>query len=189
MPSKLTTLTASGNKLTGTIPTIFTKLVHLQHLHLANNRLQGTIPGGLGKLTNLEMLHLYNNALTGSLPATLGRLTNLRVAGLGRNHLTGTLPHELEQLTQIQWFQLTGNDELTVGRNEWPSNLETIARRPSTPVWGAPHPHREGKVPEPEHDEGFDPDAHMHPGGRVDEPPVHHSHSDNVYHRSFHQDA
>lgn len=189
MPSKLTTLAASGNKLTGTIPTIFTKLVHLQYLNLAKNHLSGTIPEKLGKLTKLEMLNLFENAFTGTLPATLGKLTNLRVGGLGQNHLTGTLPHELEHLTHVQWFQLTGNEELTVERNEWPANLETTARRPSAPVWGPHRPHVGGKAPEPEHDDGFDPDAHVHPGGRADEPPVHHSHDEDVHHRNFHMDA
>lgn len=189
MPSKLTHLAVGDNKLTGSIPKIFTKLVHLEYLNLAKNRLSGTLPEGLGKLTKLELLNLFENEFTGTLPPSFGALTKLIVGGLGQNHLTGTLPHELEHLTHVQWFQLTGNAGMEVGRNEWPDNLETVARRPRHPVWGPHYAHVGGKDAEPEHDDGFDPDAHVHPGERVDEPPVHHSHEDHIHHRNFHQDA
>jgi len=85
----LRTLDLSGNRLSGTIPTL-TGLVNLQSLHLSRNLLNGSIPS-LSGLTALERFDVRTNLLTGGLP-TLAGLDNLTAVIVANNLLSGPVP-------------------------------------------------------------------------------------------------
>ena len=84
----LKSLGLSGNKLKGTIPQEFKSLPSLfQALRLDYNRLSGTIPDIWTKFTDLGLSARYNN-LRGSLPDSL---MSLRELYLGFNNLSGRI--------------------------------------------------------------------------------------------------
>ncbi len=77
---RVTRLSLSGNRLTGSIPPELGNLSGLVGLNLSHNWLTGSIPPELGKLLALEYLYLdANNGLTGPLPLEMGRLTDLSI--------------------------------------------------------------------------------------------------------------
>ena len=67
---------ASGNPLSGTIPTQIGRFTAVTYLGLGDNRISGTVPTELGNLVGLtDALHLWKNRLSGTLPTELGRLS------------------------------------------------------------------------------------------------------------------
>ena len=107
--ARLDTLNLGGNQLSGTIPLELGGLSNLQELDLGNNQLRGGIPPELGRLTQLQSLRLWRNELTGTIPPELAGLSNLRQLYLGFNQLSGMIPPELGELTQLQALNLRGN--------------------------------------------------------------------------------
>lgn len=74
----LTDIRLSENRLTGTVPFGFSKLVRMEKLHLSDNKLTGTISPFLFKqTTRLVELSLSNNHLEGTLPTTLSNMGDL----------------------------------------------------------------------------------------------------------------
>ena len=107
---RVTSLTLTGNGLSGAIPPELGDLTNLQEMYLWGNELIGAIPPELGDLTNLQVLWLGHNELIGAIPPELGDLTNLQVLILGSNELIGAIPPELGDLTNLQELYLWGND-------------------------------------------------------------------------------
>ncbi|XP_061346769.1 probable LRR receptor-like serine/threonine-protein kinase At1g06840 isoform X2 [Gastrolobium bilobum] len=68
LSENITTIDLSNNKLTGTIPSYFSGLPHLQKLSLANNSLSGNIPSNIWQnktnATEMLLLDMQNNQLT-----------------------------------------------------------------------------------------------------------------------------
>ena len=81
-------------------------------LSLSSNRLTGSMPQQLGNLDKLERLVLSNNQLTGTIPAELGMLTNLQTLYLDNNQLTGTLPPSFTGLAALDIFHFHLNPGL-----------------------------------------------------------------------------
>jgi gliding motility-associated-like protein len=80
-------VSANGNNLTGTIPSL--NLPNLQLLHLSGNKFVDTIPNF--NMPNLQRLQLQGNQLTGSIPNF--NMPNLEILSLFDNQLTGTIPN------------------------------------------------------------------------------------------------
>ena len=106
---RVTSLSLSRNRLSGTIPPALGQLTDLQVLQLGNNLLSGEIPLELAGLTNLQGLDLAVNQLRGSIPLELAGLANLRGLHLGFNQLNGEIPPELAGLTNLQELNLGHN--------------------------------------------------------------------------------
>ena len=107
---RVTSLTLTGNGLSGAIPPELGDLSNLRVLNLGVNELSGGIPPELANLTNLQWLDLELNELSGGIPPELAALTNLRELDLGSNELSGGIPPELADLTNLQWLNLGGNE-------------------------------------------------------------------------------
>ncbi|KAH9679215.1 protein kinase domain-containing protein [Citrus sinensis] len=74
-----------GNKLTGSIPVTFSRLLNLQGLGLAFNKLARSIPDEICHLAKLDKLILHGNKFSGAIPSCSGNLTSLRALYLGSN--------------------------------------------------------------------------------------------------------
>jgi Leucine-rich repeat (LRR) protein len=108
--TRLTHLSLSWNRFTGTIPTELFQLTKLKAgLELNDNLLEGTIPTQIGQLTILHDLFLNQNELTGPVPTELWRLTTLSILALNVNRLVGNIPTMLGNLKQLKVLELYNN--------------------------------------------------------------------------------
>ncbi|KAH7651406.1 Non-specific serine/threonine protein kinase protein [Dioscorea alata] len=128
----VTSISLSGQNLTGSLPDELSNLTFLQaidlsfnylngiipaawastpliYLDLGANRITGRIPNELGRITTLQNLHLESNLIEGPLPQSLGNLTSLWLLNLASNNFTGTLPESLGNLKNITYFTIGGN--------------------------------------------------------------------------------
>jgi Leucine-rich repeat (LRR) protein len=78
-------------------------------LTLTGNRLIGPLPSSLGNLSALANIQLNCNGLTGPLPVSIGNLTQLFAIDLSVNQLSGSIPASLNNLTQANFFNLQSN--------------------------------------------------------------------------------
>ncbi|XP_057491310.1 LRR receptor-like serine/threonine-protein kinase RPK2 [Actinidia eriantha] len=102
-------LDASGNLITGTIPSSFGDLTSLVSLDLSWNVLQGSIPSTVGKIRGLKFLSLAGNNLNGTVPTSLGQLHSLEVLDLSSNSLSGEIPKDLVNLSNLTVLRLNNN--------------------------------------------------------------------------------
>jgi Leucine-rich repeat (LRR) protein len=108
--SRLTSLLAWGNGLTGTLPLEIGLLRQLQYLDLEDNSLEGSIPSEVGQLSSqLKGLWLSSNNFTSTLPMELGQLSGLNILSLHNNSLTGKIISEFGQLSSLFEFTLQAN--------------------------------------------------------------------------------
>jgi len=116
LPSNLSNLTylnsldLSNNSFHGQIPSQFSHLSLLNLIQLALNDLNGTLPPQLGQLHNLQSLDFSVNNLTGKIPSTFGNLLSLKNLSMARNRLEGEIPSELGNLHNLSRLQLSENN-------------------------------------------------------------------------------
>ncbi|KAH7836297.1 hypothetical protein Vadar_034397 [Vaccinium darrowii] len=103
----------AGNRLSGQIPSSFSKLTKLIHLNLGGNLLTGTIPIGIQQLKNLTFLQLGPNRLTGSIPDFFSSLTELRILTLSHNKFSGKIPPSISLLSSNLICLELGHNALT----------------------------------------------------------------------------
>ncbi|XP_030958712.1 receptor kinase-like protein Xa21 [Quercus lobata] len=97
------------NLFSGEIPDIFSNLMWLHELDMANNRLSGRIPMSKATCQQLEMLVLARTALNGSIPKQIFELPQLKFLLLANNSLSGFLPNEFGHLRQLEIMDISGN--------------------------------------------------------------------------------
>ena len=106
---KITSITLSNKRITGTIPKYIGNLTNLEVLKLNGNDLRGSIPSEIGNLEKLKTLWLMDNRLTGQIPSSIGNLIKLTSLDLGLNFLEGSIPSSIGQLENIQYIFLCEN--------------------------------------------------------------------------------
>ncbi|KAL8154490.1 hypothetical protein AgCh_000012 [Apium graveolens] len=106
---RVTSLSLSNHRLSGSISSDIGKLENLQFLALYDNNLYGNIPPELGSCTKLQSLYLQGNYLSGVVPNELGNLTELLNLDISSNSLGGNLPPSLEKLNRLQGFNVSTN--------------------------------------------------------------------------------
>jgi len=113
--SSLTSLTISGQGLTGNIPDFIVNSKSLQSslnlLDLSANSLTGSIPSSLSQFNSLITLDLELNNLTSQIPdfSTYASAKSMRNLQLGANGLTGQIPTSISALQNLQVLQLQRN--------------------------------------------------------------------------------
>ncbi|GAU40367.1 hypothetical protein TSUD_319790 [Trifolium subterraneum] len=116
LPSNLSNLTylhtldLSNNSFDGQIPIQFSHLSLLNIIQLPYNNLSGTLPPQLGQLHNLQSLDFSVNNLTGKIPSSFGNLFSLKKLFLARNRFVGEIPNELGNLHNLSTLQLEENN-------------------------------------------------------------------------------
>ena len=107
--NKLTTLDLSNNNFTGIIPASILNLDTLRTLDLSYNKFSGTIPNITKDSVRLSTLDLSNNQLTGSIPASFDKLFYLVTLDLSDNKLSGNLPSLIDDTTYLYTLSLANN--------------------------------------------------------------------------------
>lgn len=91
--TSLTGLDLSNNKLSGSIPSDISSILHfVTSLILSSNSFTGLIPPSLANCTYLNFLELDNNRFNGSIPLELSLLGRLKTFSVANNLLTGQIP-------------------------------------------------------------------------------------------------
>jgi len=93
--SPLLAVRASGNSLTGSIPTEIVNFEIMEELEIRYNQLIGTLPTELGELEALRILSVFQNDFTGQVPSEIGELANLVIFDIFLNDITGAMPAEV----------------------------------------------------------------------------------------------
>lgn len=104
------------NKISGQIPSSFSKMSSLVTLSLSENLFTGTIPSQLGQqnLKSLQFLYLDHNYLIGTIPPSIASPdkdnANAMVEfWLQENMLSGTVPAFIADLQNLKDFYIDGN--------------------------------------------------------------------------------
>ena len=107
--NKLTTLDLSNNNFTTTIPAEILNLDTLRALDLSYNKFTGTIPEINKDSIRISTLDLSNNQLTGSIPSSFNKLFYLVTLDLSDNQLSGSLPSLIDDTTYLYTLSLANN--------------------------------------------------------------------------------
>lgn len=103
---KLSVISLSNNRLTGSIPTSIFTLPNLHTLDLSHNQLTGTIPGSISELSSLKVVILGSNKLSGEIPSLPAELLHL---DLSNNELSGMLPKKIRMPLTLRYLSVSGN--------------------------------------------------------------------------------
>ncbi|KAE9596868.1 hypothetical protein Lal_00007753 [Lupinus albus] len=106
---RVTHLSLSHHKLSGSLSPDLGKLEHLRVLTLHDNNLYGTIPSALGNCTDLQGIFLQGNYLSGMIPGEIGNLSQLQNLDISSNSLTGAIPASLGKLYNLKNFNVSAN--------------------------------------------------------------------------------
>jgi len=87
--------------LSGTFPTILTKLPYAVHFRLAVNQFQGELPEYIAS-PFVQTLDFYGNSFTGNIPSSWYQMPELQFIYIGLNELTGRLPSEIGTMTELR---------------------------------------------------------------------------------------
>ncbi|XP_039141972.1 receptor-like protein EIX2 [Dioscorea cayenensis subsp. rotundata] len=108
--SRIRSINLSNNSFSGSIDrNILDDLLELEVLFLSMNKLNGTVPGSFCRIINLKMLDVSKNDLSGELPdcwLNLSRLTDMNLAG---NYISGSIPNSICYIPHLQTLQLSHN--------------------------------------------------------------------------------
>ncbi|KAI5332423.1 hypothetical protein L3X38_022552 [Prunus dulcis] len=109
VPSKLSQLNLSSNRLSGPLPTSIGKFSSLQNLLLSGNQFTGEIPSDIGRLVNALKLDFSRNNFSGRIPLEVGNCLSLTYLDLSQNQLTGPIPVQIVQIHILNYFNVSWN--------------------------------------------------------------------------------
>ncbi|KAH0912324.1 hypothetical protein HID58_035645 [Brassica napus] len=98
---RVTSLTLSGRRLSGYIPSELGLLDSLTRLELSRNNFSEPVPTRLFNAVNLRYIDLSHNSISGPVPAQIKALKNLTHLDVSSNRLNGSLPESLTQLGSL----------------------------------------------------------------------------------------
>ncbi|VAH37304.1 unnamed protein product [Triticum turgidum subsp. durum] len=110
LSKKLVIFDATGNKLTGGIPSTISNLSGVSSLILMNNQLSQSIPESITTMENLERIDISGNSFVGPIPAQIGMLKRLVQLFLYNNKFSGSIPDGLGNLTLLEYISLSYNN-------------------------------------------------------------------------------
>ncbi|GMN44472.1 hypothetical protein TIFTF001_013682 [Ficus carica] len=90
--SALQVLSLRMNRISGSIPSDFSKLRNLTSIYLQSNKFSGPLPSDFSVWNNLTIVNLSDNGFNGSIPSSIANLTRLTALDLSNNSLSGQIP-------------------------------------------------------------------------------------------------
>lgn len=107
---QLSLLELQNNYLTGQLEQDRSKLpTKLSQLNLSNNRLSGSLPASIGNFSSLNILLLNGNRFAGDIPSDIGRLKNIFKLDMSRNNFSGQIPNEIGDCLLLNFLDLSQN--------------------------------------------------------------------------------
>ncbi|KAF8012021.1 hypothetical protein BT93_I0219 [Corymbia citriodora subsp. variegata] len=106
----LKSLSLSGTRCSGQLPSSLGNLSSLIKLDITRCELSGVIPSSVGELlVRLTHLDLRSNKLSGEIPSSLMNLTKVNYFDLSYNRLTGRIQPQISGLTSVVELDLSHN--------------------------------------------------------------------------------
>nr|GLL47421.1 receptor protein kinase-like protein ZAR1 [Ipomoea trifida] len=138
---RVTSVSLSGNKLSGYVPSEIGALSSLTSLNLSDNNFSNLIPAHLFNATSLVSLDLSRNSFSGPLPLQITTLTTLTHLDLSSNLLNGSLPEDLFSLSHLV-------GALNLSYNSFSGEIPaSYGRFPATLSLDLRHNNLTGKIP------------------------------------------
>ncbi|KAL6992123.1 hypothetical protein U1Q18_010230 [Sarracenia purpurea var. burkii] len=109
LPSKLSQLNLSNNRLSGSLPASIGEFSSLNILLLNGNRFTGDIPSDIGRLKNILKLDMSRNNFSGPVPPEIGNCLLLTYLDLSQNQLSGPIPVQISQIHILNYFNVSWN--------------------------------------------------------------------------------
>ncbi|KAF7075224.1 hypothetical protein CFC21_080013 [Triticum aestivum] len=109
LTSRLTTLIAGNNKLTGKLPLEISNISSLERIDLSNNLFTESLPESITLLKNLAFLDLSRNDMLGPIPTQIGMLRSLERLFLQENKFSGSMPRSFGNLSLLEYIDLSNN--------------------------------------------------------------------------------
>ncbi|GMN62459.1 hypothetical protein TIFTF001_031527 [Ficus carica] len=109
VPSRLSLLNLSNNRLSGSIPTSVGNFTSLQNVLLSGNRFTAEIPTEIGRLKSVLKLDLSRNKFSGRIPPTIGNCILLNYLDLSQNQLSGPIPVQIADIHILNYLNLSRN--------------------------------------------------------------------------------
>ncbi|CAD5322688.1 unnamed protein product [Arabidopsis thaliana] len=101
--SRLSVVSLSNNKFTGTLPPNITSLSNLMAFYASDNAFTGTFPSFLFTIPSLTYLGLNGNQLKGTLEfGNISSPSNLQYLNIGSNNFIGPIPSSISKLINLQ---------------------------------------------------------------------------------------
>ena len=117
-------LSLSDYNLSGTfIDPIFTNLTTIEYLDLSLNKIKGSLPKSLYYLRNLKNISFNENSISGNINRSIQNFTSLQHFDLSLNKLSGVIPDTLYDCDKLDYFNLTGNPQLSGSLSNQLGNL------------------------------------------------------------------
>ncbi|GJN37390.1 hypothetical protein PR202_gb26337 [Eleusine coracana subsp. coracana] len=108
--TRLVLIDLSYNNLSGSIPScLMADINYLSVLNLKSNRLQGVLPHNAQHGCGLEALDFSDNWIEGKIPRSLSACRELEVFDIGKNSITDTFPCWMSTLPKLQVLVLKSN--------------------------------------------------------------------------------
>ncbi|XP_052181587.1 leucine-rich repeat receptor-like serine/threonine-protein kinase BAM3 [Diospyros lotus] len=109
VPSKLSQLNLSNNRLSGYLPSSIGNFSSLKILLLNGNRFTGDIPSDIGRLKNILKLDMSRNNFSGGIPPDIGNCFLLTYLDLSQNQLSGPIPVQIAQIHILNYLNISWN--------------------------------------------------------------------------------
>ncbi|XP_059285025.1 receptor-like protein EIX2 [Lycium ferocissimum] len=109
LPTEVTTLDLSRNKLSRNISFTYDNFDSLGYLDLSDNLFAKELPH-CWKLSSLVRLNLANNNFSGEIPSSIGLSKDMQMLQLRNNHFIGELPQSLEKCKYLRFIDVGENN-------------------------------------------------------------------------------
>ncbi|KAL5577929.1 hypothetical protein UlMin_019628 [Ulmus minor] len=109
VPSKLSQLNLSNNRLSGSLPTSIGNFSSLQIVLFGGNRFTGEIPSEIGQMKSVLKLDISRNKLSGTIPPSIGNCLSLTFLDLSQNQLYGPIPPQIAEIHILNYLNLSWN--------------------------------------------------------------------------------
>lgn len=125
----VTTLSLSGNNLSGTLPDSMSGLTYISWVHLQTNNIYGWLPSSWSTWTGITLFNISENILTGTLPSSWSTWSEMQRFNASYNSITWSLPSSWSTMSGMLTFNVQLNTIHGVLPTSWSTwkNIQSFA--------------------------------------------------------------